>query len=136
MTVATIATIIYLTTIPITAAAFKFEEYTLAYAVEAVQIIELYLIAVFEACLQAQRPHFVGYGLIIGEVTKVLLAYVFIMLFSQGLLGVILSLIIAFGIKVAFYFGIILKGIAAETRVQLHKRVAERLSVQHIQRNR
>lgn len=109
MTVATIATIIYLTTIPITAAAFKFEEYTLAYAVEAVQIIELYLIAVFEACLQAQRPHFVGYGLIIGEVTKVLLAYVFIMLFSQGLLGVILSLIIAFGIKVAFYFGIILK---------------------------
>jgi len=107
--IATIVTIIYIALIPIITSAFKVEAYTLLYSIAAAQIIETYLIAVLEACLQAQVPQTVGYGLIVGDVTKLLLGFVLILLLRQSLLGAMTSIVIAFAIKAFFYFKMILK---------------------------
>lgn len=104
-----IATLIYLALLPIIITAFRVQNYAIFYGISAVQIIENYLIVVLEACLQAKRPHFVGYGLLISEVFKMLLAYLLIVKLGQGLLGVVFSIIIAFAIKIVFYFRIVLK---------------------------
>jgi O-antigen/teichoic acid export membrane protein len=109
MALATIATLVYLALLPIITASPELQKYVLVYVVAAAQIIETYLINVFEACLQAKRPHFVGYGLLVGEVLKVLFVYLFVIRLQLGLLGAVLSLVVAFAIKMAFYFKIIWK---------------------------
>ena len=103
MTIATTATLIYLALLPLVTQAFGLQDYVLAYILVATQIIETYLITVLEACMQAQRPQFVAYGFLIGEVLKVALAYTFVIALHLDLVGIILSLAIAFGIKIAFY---------------------------------
>jgi len=109
MALATIATLVYLALLPIITASPELQKYVLVYVVAAAQIIETYLINVFEACLQAKRPHFVGYGLLVGEVLKVLFVYLFVIRLQLGLLGAVLSLVVAFAIKMAFYFKMIWK---------------------------
>lgn len=104
MTIATIATLIYLALLPLVTQAFSLQDYVIAYFLVATQIIETYLITVFEACMQAQRPQFVAYGLLIGEVLKVAFAYTFVIALHLDLVGMILSLAIAFAVKIAFYF--------------------------------
>jgi O-antigen/teichoic acid export membrane protein len=104
LTLGAIATLIYLAFLPVVTGALGLQSYAAVYIAAAAQVIETYSIAVLEACLQAQRPHFVGYGLLIGEVAKVSLAYFFLMTFHLALLGVMLSIGIAYAIKIAFYF--------------------------------
>jgi O-antigen/teichoic acid export membrane protein len=104
MTIAVIATLIYLALLPLLTQAFSLQDYVLAYTLVASQIIESYLIIVLEAVMQAQRPQFVAYGLLIGEVLKVVLAYTFVIAFHWTLVGIILSLAIAFAVKIGFYF--------------------------------
>jgi hypothetical protein len=101
---AAIATLGYMALYPLIIPAFGLQNYVMIYVIAATQIIELYLISVLEACLQAQQPYFVGYGLLIGEICKVLLAYVLIMRLQLSLLGVILSISITFAIRIVFYF--------------------------------
>jgi len=112
MTLALIVTLVYLALLPVITTAFGLGNYVLIYVVAAAQVIETYLIGVLEACLQAQQPHFVGYGLLVGEVCKVLLAYVFILQLGLALPGVVLSIVIAFAVKIAFY----LKAVILELR--------------------
>jgi O-antigen/teichoic acid export membrane protein len=112
LTVATIATLIYLALLPLVTQAFSLQNYVLAYVLVATQIMETYLITVLESCLQAQRPQFVAYGLLIGEVLKVVLAYTFVIALHWDLVGIILSLAIGFGIKIPFY----LKNMVMELR--------------------
>jgi O-antigen/teichoic acid export membrane protein len=109
MIIAAIATLVYIALLPLIITAFRFEDYIMLYSIAAAQIIEIYLIAVLEAALSAQRPHFVGYGLLVGDVCKVLLAYIFIIELQLSLLGAVISIIIAFAIKIAFYFKTVLK---------------------------
>jgi hypothetical protein len=104
MAVGVIATLVYLAVLPLVTSSQGLEKYVIVYVVTAVQVIEIYLIGVFEASLQAKRPHFIGYGLLVGEVLKVAFVYVFVMRLQLALLGAILSLIAAFTIKIAFYF--------------------------------
>ena len=52
--------------------------------------------------MQAQQPHFMGYGLLVGEVCRVLLACVFILRSGLAFPGVVLSIIIAFAVKIVF----------------------------------
>lgn len=107
--VSLIATLVYFAALPLVTASQGLEKYVLVYMIVAAQIIETYLIAVFEACLQAKRPHFVGYGLLVGEILKVLFVYLFVVRLQLVLLGVFLSLIVAFAIKTALYFKIVWK---------------------------
>jgi O-antigen/teichoic acid export membrane protein len=104
LAVSAIATLVYFAALPLVTASEGLDKYVLVYLVAAAMIIETYLITVFEAGLQAKRPHFVGYGLLVGEVLKVLFVYFFIARLQLALLGAILSLILAFAIKIAFYF--------------------------------
>ena len=70
--------------------------YLTLYLVASIQIVELYLIGLFEPCLQATHPQAVGYGLLVQQVTKVALGYVLIIQLGQPLFGMIISTAIAF----------------------------------------
>jgi hypothetical protein len=74
------------------------------YLIVSVQIIEMYLLGVFEPCLQARTPQSVGYGLILQQVIRVILGYVIIIQLGQPLLGAVVSTIIAFSVQAAYYF--------------------------------
>jgi hypothetical protein len=77
--------------------------YLPVYLVASVQIVELYLISLFEPCLQATAPQKVGYGLLVQQITKVTLGYVLIIQLGQPLLGFIVSTAIAFAIQIGYY---------------------------------
>lgn len=105
--IATIATFVYIAFLPTIITTFRLQNYVVIYGIAATYIIELYFVAILEACLQAQRPHFVGYGILVGEVCRVILGYILIISLQLSLFGVILSLIMSFAIKVLFYFRIV-----------------------------
>ena len=73
------------------------------YLIVSIQIIETYLIGLFEPCLQASTPQSVGYGLILQQVSRVILGYVIIIQLGQPLLGAIVSGIIAFAVQTVYY---------------------------------
>jgi O-antigen/teichoic acid export membrane protein len=97
------AALVYLALLPLLVPTFDLGNYVLLFSVAAIYIIENYFVAALEACIQAQRPHFVGYGLLVGEVCKVLLAFILIIEFQFSLLGALLSIVIAFAVRIAFY---------------------------------
>jgi len=74
------------------------------YLIASVQIIEVYLMGLFESCLQARTPQSVGYGLILQQVFRVIIGYVIIVQLGQPLLGAVVSTIIAFSVQVVYYF--------------------------------
>jgi hypothetical protein len=74
------------------------------YLIVSVQIIEVYLIGLFEPCLQARTPHSVGYGLILQQVFRVIIGYVIIIHLGQPLLGAVVSTIIALSVQAVYYF--------------------------------
>jgi hypothetical protein len=74
------------------------------YLIVSVQIVEMYLIGLFEPCLQARTPQSVGYGLILQQVVRVILGYVIIVQLGQPLLGALVSTIIAFSVQAVYYF--------------------------------
>jgi len=74
------------------------------YLIVSVQIIEIYLIGLFESSLQARTPQSVGYGLIFQQVFRVIVGYVLIIQMGQPLLGAVLSTIIALSMQAVYYF--------------------------------
>jgi len=110
LTISMIATVIYLPTIPIIMSLLHISEtYMIIYLIASTQIIENYLISMLEACLRAKRPQTIGYGLLVEESSKVLIAYILIIRLQQPLLGALLSIIIAFTIQIAYYFKLLSK---------------------------
>jgi hypothetical protein len=69
----------------------------------ALQILNLYLIAVFEGCLRAVKPQTVGHGLLIEEVVKIVLAVTFIVGLNQLFLGAVISLVGSAVVQWLFY---------------------------------
>jgi hypothetical protein len=74
------------------------------YLIVSVQIIEVYLIGLFETCLQARTPQSVGFGLVLQQVFRVIIGYVIIVQLGQPLLGAIVSTIIALSVQGVYYF--------------------------------
>jgi hypothetical protein len=74
------------------------------YLIVSVQIIEVYLIGLFESCLQARTPQSIGYGLIVQQLFRVIIGYVIIIQLGQPLLGAVVSTIIALSVQVVYYF--------------------------------
>jgi O-antigen/teichoic acid export membrane protein len=109
MILATIATLAYLAMLPIIIPSFGLQSYITVYIITAGLVIETYLITVLEACLQAERPQFVGYGSLIGDLSQVLFTYFFVLQLQQGILGVMLSVIMASLIKTGIYLQTVLK---------------------------
>jgi O-antigen/teichoic acid export membrane protein len=103
--ISVIATLIYLPTIPIIMSLLHISEtYMIIYLIASMEIIENYLITMLEGCLRARRPQTIGYGLLVEEFSKILIAYILIIRLQQPLLGALLSLTIAFTIQIVYYF--------------------------------
>jgi hypothetical protein len=77
--------------------------FLLVYLLAAVQIVNTFLISVFEGCLRSLKPQVIGYGLLIEEIVKVALAYVLVIGLKQLLLGAMVSLIVAASVQTVFY---------------------------------
>jgi len=98
-----VAVALYVPLVPIVTSTLNIESYIILYFAASAQIIELYLINALHACLRAKQPQAVGYGLLIGEICKVALAYTLIVKFQQPLLGAMLSIIVATSIQIVYY---------------------------------
>ena len=99
-----IFTIAYLTAVPFILPVLGVStDYLTLYLVASVQIVELYLLGLFEPCLQATTPQAVGYGLLVQQVSKVALGYFLIIVLAQPLFGMLISTAIAFVIQIAYY---------------------------------
>ena len=106
LTISFIAALVYILLVPFMVSALGVSDYSFLYFVTAVQIVDIYAINVFEACIQAKKPHVIGYGLLLRELSKVSLGYILInVVFSRDpLIGGMLSLIIAFTLQSIYYF--------------------------------
>lgn len=102
--IAIAATIIYIPLIPIITSALGVNpKYTPLYLLISAQIIEIYLLNAFEACLRAKKPQTLGYGLLITEICKVVLGYILIVKLQLPLQGAIISLTTAIAMQILFY---------------------------------
>ena len=104
LTISAIATLVYLLLVSFITSALRISAtYLPAYFLMAIQIIELYSIAVLEACLQAKVPQTIGYGMLVQQVCKVVLGYVLIIRLDQPLLGVVVTTIASFALQTVYY---------------------------------
>lgn len=79
------------------------ETYVLFYLIASLQILNLHVIGILEGCVRAMKPHVIGYGLLVEEVSKVSLALVLIVGLRQMFLGAMLSLIVSSSIQTLYY---------------------------------
>src|SRR3990170_4448690 len=105
-----ISTAVYLIVIPLIlpsllseAGVYNPAAYLPFYLIVSIQIIELYLIGIFEPCIQACTPQSIGYGLILQQGVRLIIGYVIIIQLGQPLLGAIVSLIIALSVQIVYY---------------------------------
>jgi hypothetical protein len=104
LTISAIATLVYLLLVSFITSALRISAtYLPVYFLVAIQIIELYSIAVLEACLQAKVPQTIGYGMLVQQVCKVVLGYVLIIRLDQPLLGVVVTTIASFALQTVYY---------------------------------
>jgi O-antigen/teichoic acid export membrane protein len=104
LTVSMVATIIYLPVIPLIMPLLGISQtYIIPYLIASMQIIETYLITMLESCLRAKIPQTIGYGLLIEEICKILLAYILIVKLQQPIIGALISLITAFSVQIIYY---------------------------------
>ncbi len=105
-----IFTFVYISLTPVVTTAFNISgTYVLMYIIASAQIINVYLIAALESILRAKRPQAIGYGLLIEESCKIVLAYLLIARLQQLFLGALLSLIIATAVQVLYYLKLTMK---------------------------
>jgi O-antigen/teichoic acid export membrane protein len=83
--------------------------YVLVYFIGSIQIINLYMISILESCLRATIPQAIGYGLLIEESCKVILAYILIARMGQLFLGAMASLILGASVQTLFYLRLVIK---------------------------
>jgi O-antigen/teichoic acid export membrane protein len=116
LTISVIAALIYVSLFPLIISALGISgEYFFLYFITTIQIIELHTINVFEQCLQAKKPHVIGYGLLLREISKVVLGYMLINRLSP-LYGAMLSIIIAFILQVIYYFKLLSEDLKQRVR--------------------
>lgn len=107
--IALVATAFYIPLLPFIISVVGIpESYMILYLVASIHIVELYLLNVLEAILRASNPRAIGYGLLVGEACKIILAYVLIVQFQQSLLGAMISLIAAISIQIVYYVKLVL----------------------------
>lgn len=112
-----LAAAIYIPFVPIITSMLNIsEELVILYFIATLEIIELYLLNAFEACLRAERPQAVGYGLLVAEVCKIALAYLIIVNFHQPLQGALLGLITGILVQVLYYTKLVAKDFKQKIR--------------------
>ena len=110
LTLSLIATIIYLPLIPLIMPLLGISQtYIIPYLIASAQIIENYLTTMLESCLRSKIPQTIGYGLLLAEICKVLLAYVLIVRLHQPIMGALLAITIAFAVRIIYYLKLLSK---------------------------
>ena len=108
LVIALISVVIYVPLIPAIISALNISEsYLILYFVASTQIIELYLISSFESALRVEKPQAIGYGLLIEEICKIVLAYILIVKFQEPLLGAMIAFVTALSIQTIYYIKIL-----------------------------
>jgi O-antigen/teichoic acid export membrane protein len=110
LTISLIAVFVYVLLVPFIVSILNVEKYFFLYFITTIQIVEIHAISAFEQCLQAKKPHVIGYGLLLRELSKVSLGYLFInkVYPHDPLIGAMVSIIIAFTIQSIYYFRLLL----------------------------
>jgi O-antigen/teichoic acid export membrane protein len=104
LVVSLLLTFLYLSLTPSLTTALNISgAYALMYIIASAQIINVHLIAAMESILRAKRPQTIGYGLLIEEICKIILAYLLIIKLQQLFLGALLSLMISAAVQVLYY---------------------------------
>lgn len=104
LVVSVIFTLVYILLVSFVTAAFNIGgAYVVMYVVASAQIINTYLIVVLESVLRAKKPQAIGYGLLLEEFCKIVLAYILIVRLQQLFLGALLSLVAATAVQVLYY---------------------------------
>lgn len=99
-----ISTALYLAFVPLILPLLGISgDYLPVYLISSLQIVELYVLTLFEGCLQACEPHTIGYGLLVQQVSKVALGYVLIVQMGQPLAGALVATIVAIAIQLFYY---------------------------------
>lgn len=102
--VAIVATIMYLPLVSVVLGALSITSVALAiYLIAALQIVNIYLIAVLEACLRAIRPQAIGYGLLIEEVVKVSVTFAIFIGAKELFIGAISGIVAGALAQTVFY---------------------------------
>ncbi len=83
MSIALASMLIYFPAIFLISNAIGTTAYLPIYFIAGLYILTYYLVTIFEAVLQAVKPHTTGYGFIIQEIVKVAVALIFILGFGQ-----------------------------------------------------
>jgi len=109
-----VAFIIYIVSTPFITLRLGVSEYIHLYMLISIQIVEFHLLNVFEACLRAKKPQALGYGLLIGEIFKVVLGFILIVILQKSLEGVIVSLTIAIAAQCIYYFKLLIDDLRQE----------------------
>jgi O-antigen/teichoic acid export membrane protein len=104
LVVSLISASVYVSLAPFVTAAFNISgAYVFVYVIACAQIINTYMVLVLESILRAKKPQCIGYGLLIEESCKIVLAYLLIVWLRQLLLGALLSIILAAAVQVLYY---------------------------------
>lgn len=112
-----IAAAFYIPLVPIIMSMLNISEsHIILYFIASLQIIELYMINVLEACLRAKQPQAVGYGLLLEELCKIILAYVLIVIVGQPLLGAMISLVAAVLSQIIYYINLVFNDLKQRIR--------------------
>lgn len=109
-----VAFIIYIVSTPFITLRLGVSEYIHLYMLISIQIVEFHLLNVFEACLRVKKPQALGYGLLIGEIFKVILGFILIVILQKSLKGVIVSLTIAIAAQCIYYFKLLIDDLRQE----------------------
>ena len=108
------AFIIYIASTPFITLRLGVLKYIHLYMLISIQIVELHLLNVFEACLRVKKPQALGYGLLIGEAFKVALGFIFIVVLQKSLEGIIVSLTIAIALQCIYYLKLLIDDLKQE----------------------
>lgn len=92
----------YIPLAPLIAASLHITQ-TSVYVLASGQMVTTFAVNTLESCLRAKRPQAIGYGLLLEEVVKLSLAYLFIVRFHQLFIGAMLSLILSASFQTLFY---------------------------------
>lgn len=103
LSIATASVAIYIPVIFLISHAIGTSAYLLTYFISGLYILTFFMVAIFESVLQAVKPQATGFGFIIQEIVKVIVAVILILGFHQIFLGAILALILGPAVQILYY---------------------------------
>jgi len=103
LVIALLMVAIYFPIIILITGAIGTQAYLLVYLVASLYIFNYYIVTIFEGVLRSMRPQVLGYGFLVEEIVKVVVALILIVGFGQLFLGAMLALVLS-GLTQALYY--------------------------------